>query len=134
MVGYVPPGADPVHGRCGSSYRGVTEGDAMIDVEKLTNPEVQALVRAINAGDRLAFSEALTTDATMSDDGTERDLMPWAEREIFASHGHMDVESESDDGLSLVARYRNDTWGEMRTSWRFTVSGGLISHFDTGQA
>ncbi|GAA4217330.1 nuclear transport factor 2 family protein [Actinocatenispora rupis] len=106
----------------------------MIDVEQLTNPEVQALVKAINAGDRLAFSEALTADATMTDDGTQRDLMPWAEREIFASHGHLDVESETDDGLTLIARYRNDTWGEMRTTWRFTVAGGLISRFDTGQA
>ena len=27
----------------------------------------------------------------MSDDGTDRDLAGWAEREIFTGHGHLDV-------------------------------------------
>jgi hypothetical protein len=46
----------------------------------------------------------------------------------------MDIESQADDGLSLVARYRNDTWGTMRTTWAFTVEDGKVSRFDTGQA
>ena len=41
---------------------------------------------------------------------------------------------ESDGGRSLTAAYRNDTWGEMRTRWAFTVSDGKISRFETGQA
>ena len=40
----------------------------------VTEPAVQALIAAINAGDRQAFFAALTPDATMSDDGTDRDL------------------------------------------------------------
>jgi len=51
----------------------------------VTEPAVQALIAAINAGDRQAFSAALTPDATMSDDGTDRDLADWAEREIFTA-------------------------------------------------
>ncbi|WP_203634268.1 hypothetical protein [Streptomyces sp. SID10815] len=35
----------------------------------------------------------------------------------------------------LVARHRNDTWGEMRTRRLFTVAqDGRISRFETGQA
>ena len=34
----------------------------------------------------------------------------------------------------LIAAYRNDTWGEMRTRWRFTVAQGKVSRFETGQA
>ena len=34
----------------------------------------------------------------------------------------------------LIAAYRNDTWGEMRTKWAFTIEGGKISRFETGQA
>ena len=100
----------------------------------VTEPPVQALIAAINAGDRQAFFAALTPDATMSDDGTDRDLADWAEREIFTVHGHLDVVSARDGGRSLVAAYRNDTWGEMRTAWRFTVDGERISRFETGQA
>ncbi|WP_328300552.1 nuclear transport factor 2 family protein [Streptomyces sp. NBC_00435] len=103
---------------------------------KLSDPVVGALVSAVNAHDRDAFLAILTADATMSDDGTDRDLHDWIDREIFDSGGHMDVQSESDGGRTLVVSYRNDTWGEMRTAWRFTVApgGGRISRFETGQA
>ncbi|KIF07164.1 hypothetical protein PL81_03555 [Streptomyces sp. RSD-27] len=106
----------------------------MIPVNQLTDPAVRAFVTAVNAGDQQAFAAALTPGATMSDDGSDRDVKDWAEREIFSSGGHMDVESESDGGRALVAAYRNDTWGEMRTAWRFTVSDGRVSRFETGQA
>ena len=42
--------------------------------------------------------------------------------------------SAEDGGRSLTAAYRNDTWGEMRTRWAFTIAGGKISRFETGQA
>ena len=46
----------------------------------------------------------------------------------------MNVERGEEDGLYLLARYRNDTWGEMPTFWRFQVRGDKISRIDTGQA
>lgn len=102
--------------------------------QDVTDPAVQALIAAINGGDRPAFFGALTPGATMSDDGTDRDLASWADREIFSVHGHMEVESATDGGRSLLAAFRNDTWGAMRTRWAFTVTGGKISRFETGQA
>jgi hypothetical protein len=68
----------------------------------VTEPAVQALIAAINDGDREAFSAALTPDATMSDDGTDRNLTEWAEREIFTVHGHLDVISAEDGGQLLA--------------------------------
>lgn len=70
----------------------------------------------------------------MTDDGTQRDLGAWIDKEIFTVGGRMDVESESDGGHALVAGFRNDTWGRMRTAWRFTVADGRIARFETGQA
>jgi hypothetical protein len=102
--------------------------------EQVTEPAVQTLIAAINAGDRAAFFAALAPGATMSDDGTDRDLASWSDREIFTVNGHLDVVSASDGGRSLIAAYRNDTWGEMRTRWAFTVTGGKIGRFETGQA
>ncbi|MFF3019270.1 nuclear transport factor 2 family protein [Streptomyces sp. NPDC057939] len=107
----------------------------MIDPDQLTDPTVRAFVTAVNAGDRDAFQAVLTPDATMSDDGSDRDLTQWTDREIFSSGGRMAVASESDAGRSLVVDYRNDTWGEMRTAWRFDVTAdGRVSRFETGQA
>ena len=100
----------------------------------VTEPAVHALLAAINDRDREAFFAALTPDATMADDGTDRDLADWAEREIFTVHGHLDVISAEDGGRSLTAAYRNDAWGEMRTRWAFTIAGGKVSRFETGQA
>jgi hypothetical protein len=88
---------------------------------------VHAFVSAINAGDREAFFGTLTSDATMSDDGTDRDLQEWVDREIFSAEGRMEVESQSDDGRSLVANYSNATYGAMRTTWTFTVAGATRS-------
>ncbi|MFJ4778670.1 nuclear transport factor 2 family protein [Streptomyces sp. NPDC088762] len=106
-----------------------------ISPAKLSDPAVGAFVAAVNAHDKDAFLALLTPDASMSDDGSDRDLADWIDREIFDSGGHMDVQKESDGGRSLVVNYRNDTWGEMRTAWRFTVTpAGRISRFETGQA
>lgn len=105
-----------------------------ITTEKLQNPVVSAMVAAINSGDLAAFQALLAPDATMADDGTDRDLTDWIDREIFSVNGRIRVESESDGGLSLQAQFRNDTWGEMRTAWRFTVADGKVTRFETGQA
>ncbi|MFF3331194.1 nuclear transport factor 2 family protein [Streptomyces sp. NPDC002888] len=106
-----------------------------IQTARLRDPAVRAFVTAVNARDREGFLELLTPDATMSDDGSDRDLAEWIDREIFSSHGHLDVDNESSGGRALLARYSNDTWGEMRTRWNFTVEDdGRISRFETGQA
>ncbi|MEU6483872.1 nuclear transport factor 2 family protein [Streptomyces sp. NPDC046887] len=103
--------------------------------EQLSDPSVRAFVAAVNAGDREAFTALLAPGATMSDDGSERDLAEWTEREIFSSGGRMDVVSEAEGGRRLVADYRNETYGSMRTAWRFEVGGdGRITRFETGQA
>jgi hypothetical protein len=106
----------------------------MIDVEHLSDPVVRSFVAAVNSGDRDAFLALLAPGATMSDDGSDRDLEEWVDREIFSSNGRMEVESESEEGRSLVANYTNSTWGSMRTTWRFFVDGDKVSRFETGQA
>jgi len=100
-----------------------------VNPEDLTSSVVAKLVTAINNGDRAAFLAQLTPDATLTDDGTERELSDWIDREIFTVNGH-----EEDQGLRLYARYRNDTWGAMSTVWRFQLSGDKISRIETGQA
>ncbi|MFI7315433.1 nuclear transport factor 2 family protein [Streptomyces venezuelae] len=105
-----------------------------IQVNRLADPTVRAFVAAVNSHDKAAFDALLAPGATMADDGTDRDVADWADREIFSSNGHMDVDSESDGGRVLTVSYRNDTWGEMRTKWYFTVEGERITRFETGQA
>ena len=100
----------------------------------VTEPAVRALIDAINAGDRDAFFAVLTPDATMSDDGRERDLHQWVDQELFASQGRMEVGSATDGGRSLLATNTNATYGAMHTFWRFTLRDGKISRFETGQA
>ncbi|MFF7329029.1 nuclear transport factor 2 family protein [Streptomyces sp. NPDC090306] len=106
-----------------------------IQTARLSDPAVRAFVGAVNAHDRDGFLALLAPGATMADDGSDRDLTEWIDREIFSSHGHLEVDKESRDGRSFVARYSNDAWGEMNTRWSFTVGeDGRISRFETGQA
>ncbi|PXX70933.1 hypothetical protein DFR70_101354 [Nocardia tenerifensis] len=98
------------------------------------DPAVQEFVDALNANDQDRFFAALTDDATMSDDGVERDVAQWTDSEVFGSNGRMQVESVADGGTGLVADYTNSRWGSMRTSWRFTVRDGKVARFETGQA
>lgn len=102
--------------------------------ESITDPIVRDLIDAINSGERDAFFALLAADATLSDDGTERDLTEWVDKEIFTVSGHLDVESVTDGGRFLIARFRNDTWGTMRTRWHFTVVSDKISRIEAGQA
>lgn len=106
----------------------------MVQPKNLADPVVRNFVEAVNAGDRDAFFSLLTEDATMSDDGSERDLEEWVDREIFSADGRMAVESQSDDGRSLIVNYTNSTYGTMRTDWKFTVEGDKVARFETGQA
>jgi hypothetical protein len=98
------------------------------------NALVSKFVAAINAGDKVGLSALLADGATMSDDGSDRNLDAWLDREMFSTHGRVTIESASADGLSLIAEVSNDTWGAMRTSWKFFVDGDKISRFETGQA
>lgn len=98
------------------------------------NPVVGRLVDAINSGDRDAFVAVLAPGATLTDDGNPREVSEWIDREIFTVHGHLTIESQDEHGLSMIARYRNDTWGEMHTAWRFELDGDRISRIATGQA
>ena len=109
-------------------------GEEAMTSQEPSNPVVRRLVAAINDGDRDAFLATLTPDATLTDDGNPRSLRDWIDREIFSVHGHIHVEREEQDGLRLLARYRNDTWGEISIYWRLQVSGNKISRIDTGQA
>lgn len=99
------------------------------------NPLVTRFADAINSGDRAGLYALLADGASMSDDGRDRDLDAWLDREMFTTHGRIKIESvTSPDGLSLIAEVTNDTWGAMRTSWKFFVDGEKITRFETGQA
>ncbi|MEV6426539.1 nuclear transport factor 2 family protein [Nocardia sp. NPDC051463] len=98
------------------------------------DPVVQEFVDALNQNDQDRFFAVLTDDASMSDDGVERNLAQWTDSEVFGSSGRMEIETIGDGGIELVANYTNSRWGSMRTNWRFTLRDGKVSRFETGQA
>jgi hypothetical protein len=65
----------------------------------------------------------------LTDDGQPQPLAEWAEREIFHSHGHLDVEREGNNGLELYGTFHSDQW-DMGTVWQFQVSDRHISRLD----
>jgi hypothetical protein len=106
----------------------------VVETSELADPVVRRFVEAVNAGERDAFFGELAPEATMSDDGTERDLQQWVDRELFSADGRLEVESQSDNGRSLTVSVSNSTYGRMRTYWNFTLEGDKVARFETGQA
>ncbi|WP_194893329.1 nuclear transport factor 2 family protein [Catenulispora pinisilvae] len=106
----------------------------MMPTSELVDPAVRAFIDALNANDPAAVQAAMTENATMTDDGTPRQLGDWLEREAFETHGRMDVTQQSPDGRDLLVDYTNDQWGTMATRWHFEVLDQRVAHFDTGQA
>ena len=106
----------------------------MVELEDLNDGVVRKFIEAVNTGDRDGFFALLTGGATMSDDGSERNLQDWIDREMFSAEGRLEVESQSDDGRSLIITASNSTYGAMRTFWEFTVEGDKVARFETGQA
>lgn len=106
----------------------------MVELSDLADPVVRRFIEAVDAGDRDAFFALLSEEATMSDDGSERDLTEWVDRELFNAEGRMEVESQSEDGSSLIVNVTNSTYGTMRTHWEFTIEGDRVARFETGQA
>jgi hypothetical protein len=106
----------------------------VVEPSDLADPVVRSFIVAVNSGDRDAFFALLTEDATMADDGSERDLTEWVDHELFDAEGRMVVESQTDDGRSLVVNVTNSTYGTMRTHWEFAVEGQKVARFETGQA
>ena len=108
----------------------------------MTMGRTTGMLGAMTAKVTLSFSDQTIADARHWAEREGVSLSAWIDRaaqeralrEIFSAHGHMNVEREEEDGLHLLARYRNDTWGEMPTFWRFQVTGDKISRIDTGQA
>jgi hypothetical protein len=106
----------------------------VVETSDLADPVVRRFVEAVNAGDRDAFFAQLAPEATMADDGTDRDLQQWVDRELFDADGRLEVESQSDDGRSLIVNVTNSTYGAMRTHWEFILEGDKVDRFETGQA
>ena len=101
---------------------------------KLSDPAVRAFVDAVDCQDREGLTALPAPGATRADDGSDRDLAESIDREILSTHGHLAGDDEPAGGRALVARYRNDTWGEMRTRRRFTVEDdGRVSRFRPGR-
>ncbi|WP_067475662.1 nuclear transport factor 2 family protein [Actinomadura hibisca] len=97
------------------------------------DPTVNALVQAINDGDRPGFYDLLAPDAVLTDDGIERDVKDWVDKEIFNVGGRFDIQRTEPDG-SMLVRFTNGRWGEMDTRWRFITRDGKVDRIETGQA
>ncbi|MGI5166863.1 nuclear transport factor 2 family protein [Spirillospora sp. CA-253888] len=98
-----------------------------------SDPTVNALVQALNDGDRDGFRGLLDPDAVLTDNGIERDVRDWFDKEIFNVGGRFTVQRTEPDG-SMLVKLDNERWGELDTRWRFTVRDGRVERIETAQA
>jgi hypothetical protein len=100
----------------------------------ITNPVAKKAIDALQAGDKNAWFELFTSDATLFDDGNKIDFKGFSEsalgHERFTSIGK--VENE---GLNLYGKFHSDKWGDFKTYFKFHINnGGKIERLEIGQA
>jgi len=103
--------------------------------EELSNPIVKAAVTTLHAGNRSAWLALFTPNAALTDDGSKRNYVEWSDTELFGKgNGRIiNIESETDDGLTIHTLFHSTVWGEFRTFWTFAVQGDKITRLDVGQ-
>ena len=102
--------------------------------DKLTNPIVKTAIDALQKGDQKIWNSLFTSDATLYDDGSPRDLASFSKsalgHERFAS-----IDKIENDGLDIYGHFHSDQWGDFKTYFKFTINAGQkISRLDIGQA
>jgi hypothetical protein len=102
--------------------------------DALTNPTVKAAIKALQTGDRAAWSALFEPAAKLYDDGTARSLEKFT-RDALGHERFTSIDRVENDGLDLVGGFHSDRWGEFRTYFRFQLSpSGKIKRLDIGQA
>ncbi|RYF80611.1 MAG: hypothetical protein EOO29_13320 [Comamonadaceae bacterium] len=104
-----------------------------MDLSSLPEPTVRAAMDAFQRGDKEGWQEQFAPGAQLYDDGSPRELEAFTREalghELFSSLDHV-----SEDGLEIQGQFHSDQWGDFRTYFRFTLSGGQVLRLDIGQA
>jgi hypothetical protein len=106
------------------------------DDSALENPIVRDAIRALNARDRHGWLSLFANGATMTDDGSERNLVEWSDREFFEdSRASITVINHTEDeGRTLYAQLHSDRWGDFETYMKFEIDdANRITRLDVGQ-
>ena len=100
----------------------------------ITNRIVKEAIDALQAGDKNAWFELFTNDATLFDDGNKIDFKGFSESAL----GHerfISIDKVENEGLSLYGKFHSDKWGDFKTYFKFHInSSGKIYRLETGQA
>jgi hypothetical protein len=109
--------------------------NTLMKIEDLENALVQRAIAALNAGDRAAWFDLFTQDATLTDDGNPRNFLQWSDSEVFGKgRGHLtSIDREEDGGLTLYGTFYSAQWGSFKTFFRFHQRGDKFSGLDVGQ-
>jgi len=105
-----------------------------MDTDDLANPTVRAAIRALQEGDREAWSALFEPHATLYDDGAPRSLATFT-AETLGHERFRSLDRIENGGLDLTGSFHSETWGEFRTYFRFRLgASGKIQRLDIGQA
>jgi hypothetical protein len=107
---------------------------AMIDLNRITNPAVKAVIEAFQKGDRTGWLKAFEPDAKLTDDGEPRSFADFT-NDALGHEWFTSLEEVEDGGLFIVGQFHSDQWGDFRTYFRFhPTADEKFGRLDIGQA
>ena len=106
----------------------------MLDLSKLTQPNVRRAIEALQQGNKLQWRARFTAQPTLTDDGAPRDFARFTE-DALGHERFTSIDRIESDGLHIYGNFHSDRWGEFKTFFKFHVaSDGKFERLDIGQA
>lgn len=104
-----------------------------MDTSALTEPTVKAAFDAWQDGNASAFLALFAKDATLTDDGSPRDLQRFV-REACGKERFTSIGKVANGGKDIHGHFHTESWGDFNTYFKFHLgAGGKITRLDIGQ-
>lgn len=103
--------------------------------EDLSNPIIKTAINALYVGDRKTWLSLFAPKATLTDDGNKRNPIEWSDSELFGKgNGRLTaIDKEENNGLTVIALFHSNVWGEFKSYWTFELDGDKITRLQVGQ-
>lgn len=105
-----------------------------MDYRRISNPKVEAAIKAWQNGDATLWLSFFTSDANLLDDGHPRDFSKFS-TEAIGHERFTSFDKVEDNGMSVYGHFHSDTWGDFKTYFKFkTNQEGKFYQLEIGQA
>jgi len=106
-----------------------------MDLAKISNPQVQQAIEALQNNDKATWYSFFTKDATFTDDGRALDFKSFFDNAFSHKERFLEIEKVENDGKEITGNFFAGQWGTFKVFFKFhQQADGKFHRLDIGQA